>query len=174
MKQQAVSFSDRQSLLTELKDNGEHQWAAVVSDGIIGAGILREACRNGSSALLFEQRDFACGISSSTSKMVHGGLRYIAQGDIKLTKHSVQEQERLLREAPGLINRMGYYFLIRKGQYPGRFVMSTLLIIYDWLAGIKDNRFFSKIATIKAFSGIEESKLKGACYFTGTVVEDTF
>lgn len=69
---------------------------------------------------------------------------------------------------------MGYYFLIRKGQYPSRFVMSTLLIIYDWLAGIKDNRFFSKIATIKAFSGIEESKLKGACYFTGTVVEDTF
>jgi glycerol-3-phosphate dehydrogenase len=77
---------------------------------IIGAGILREACRNGSSTLIIEQRDFACGISSSTSKMVHGGLRYIAQGDIKLTKHSVQEQERLLREAPGLINRMGYYF----------------------------------------------------------------
>ncbi len=59
---------------------------------------------------------------------------------------------------------MGYYFLIRKGQYPGRFVMSALRSIYDWLAGIKDIRFFNKIATIKAFSRIEESKLKGACY----------
>ncbi|MFT6991105.1 MAG: glycerol-3-phosphate dehydrogenase [Paraglaciecola sp.] len=78
--------------------------------------------------------------------MVHGGLRHITQGDIKLTKHSVQDRERLLTEAPGLFNRIGYYFLIHKGQFPGRFVMSTLLSIYVWLAGIKDNRFFNKLA----------------------------
>ncbi len=173
MKKDPVSFSDKQSILAQLEHDSEHQWdVVVVGGGIIGAGILREATRKGLKTLLIEQRDFAWGTSSRSSKMVHGGLRYIAQGDIKLTKHSVQERERLLREAPGLINRMGYYFLIRKGQFPGRFVMSTLLSIYDWLAGIKDNRFFNKKVITKTFNGIEENKLKGACYYTDTVVDD--
>ncbi len=173
MKKDPVSFSDRQSLLAQLKHDSEHQWdVVIIGGGIIGAGILREATRKGLKTLLIEQRDFAWGTSSRSSKMVHGGLRYIAQGDIKLTKHSVRERERLLREAPGLINRMGYYFLIRKGQFPGRFVMSALLCIYDWLAGIKDNRFFNKRALVKYFNGIEENKLKGAYYYTDTVVDD--
>jgi len=173
MSDKAVSFSNRTSLLKQLEQQPDHQWdVIVVGGGIIGAGILREASRKGLTALLVEQQDFAWGTSSRSSKMVHGGLRYIAQGDIKLTKHSVLERERLLREAPGLINRMGYYFLIRKGQFPGRFVMSTLLSIYDWLAGIKDNRFFNKDKLTKIFKGIEENKLKGACYYTDTVVDD--
>jgi len=173
MSDKAVSFSNRTSLLKQLKQQPEYQWdIIVVGGGIIGAGILREASRKGLTALLVEQQDFAWGTSSRSSKMVHGGLRYIAQGDIKLTKHSVQERERLLREAPGLINRMGYYFLIHKGQFPGRFVMSTLLSIYDWLAGIKDNRFFNKDKLTQIFKGIEEKKLKGACYYTDTVVDD--
>jgi len=173
MSNKAVSFTDRDSLLAQLKHDNEQSFdVIVVGGGIIGAGILREACRKGLSALLIEQRDFAWGTSSRSSKMVHGGLRYIAQGDFKLTKHSVQERERLLKEAPGLINRMGYYFLIRTGQFPGRFVMSTLLRIYDWFAGIKDNRFIPKEAVGKTFKTLEKSKLKGACYYTDTVVDD--
>ena len=173
MSNKTVSFPDRDSLLAQLKHNNELSFdVIVVGGGIIGAGILREACRKGLTALLIEQRDFAWGTSSRSSKMVHGGLRYIAQGDFKLTKHSVQERERLLKEAPGLINRMGYYFLIRKGKFPGRFVMSVLLCIYDWLAGIKDNRFINKNLVIKTFKTIEENKLKGACYYTDTVVDD--
>jgi glycerol-3-phosphate dehydrogenase len=54
--------------------------------------------------------------------MIHGGLRYLAQGDLKLTKHSLIERERLVSEAPGLIERMGYFFVLQKGKFPGRVV----------------------------------------------------
>jgi glycerol-3-phosphate dehydrogenase len=75
----------------------------VIGGGISGAGILREAARRGWRCLLLEQRDFAWGTSSRSSKMVHGGLRYIAKGQWRLTRDSVRERQRLLDEAPGLV-----------------------------------------------------------------------
>jgi glycerol-3-phosphate dehydrogenase len=80
------SFTDRSSLWNSLQQ-GDQQWdMIVVGGGIIGAGVLREAARRGLKVLLLEQRDFAWGTSSRSSKMVHGGLRYILQGDIQLTR----------------------------------------------------------------------------------------
>ena len=70
----------------------------VVGGGITGAGVLREAVRRGYRALLLEQQDFSWGTSSRSSKMVHGGLRYLAAGDIGLTRDSLRERERLLNE----------------------------------------------------------------------------
>ena len=112
------SFTDRNALWQQLQQGGQQWDLVIVGGGIIGAGILREAARRGLHALLLEQRDFAWGTSSRSSKMIHGGLRYILQGDIQLTRESLQERERLLREAPGLIDRMGYYFTVRKGRFP--------------------------------------------------------
>ncbi|MEE4146456.1 MAG: glycerol-3-phosphate dehydrogenase/oxidase [Halieaceae bacterium] len=172
MTTQRTTFSNREALWSTLQQ-GEQSWdLVIVGGGIIGAGILREAARRGLRALLLEQRDFAWGTSSRSSKMVHGGLRYIAQGDIKLTRESLQERERLLKELPGLIDRMGYYFTLRKGQFPGRIPFSILLTIYDTLAGIKDHRYFNKKAVEQHFSGISGEGLRGACYYTDTVTDD--
>lgn len=172
-----ISFTDRTALLASLIENAEtdseQRWdVIVIGGGIVGAGILQEATRRGLKTLLIEQKDFAWGTSSRSSKMIHGGLRYIAQGDIKLTKHSLQERERLLKEAPGLINRMGYYFIIKQWQFPGRFIMNTLLSLYDWLAGIKDHQFINIDETIKKFPTLETNKLKGTCYYTDSTVDD--
>jgi len=104
--------------------------------------------------------------------MVHGGLRYLSQGDIKLTRHSLRERERLLKEAPGLIKRMGYYFTLRKGQFPGRLAMAIVLSIYDRLAGIKDHYHIDSSTLAKQFPGINQQNLKGASYYTDTVVDD--
>lgn len=166
-------FNDRELLWQQLRENPSKQWdMVIVGGGITGAGVLREAARRNLKVLLIEQRDFAWGTSSRSSKMVHGGLRYIAQGDIKLTQHSLQERERLLKEAPGLIERMGYYFPLRKGQFPGRIIFSTLLALYDKLAGIKDHRYFDRKALIEKYPDLNEAGLKGACYYTDTVVDD--
>jgi glycerol-3-phosphate dehydrogenase len=73
----------------------------VVGGGITGAGILREAVRLGLRAVLFEAGDFASGTSSRSSKLVHGGLRYLKNAQVKLTSESVHERERLLRERRG-------------------------------------------------------------------------
>ena len=81
-----TSFTNRQALWRDLQ-KGENTWdMVIVGGGIIGAGILREAARRGLKVLLVEQRDFAWGTSSRSSKMVHGGLRYISHGDIRLTR----------------------------------------------------------------------------------------
>ena len=166
------SLTDRDVLWRQLADGEAAFDVLVVGGGIIGAGVLREAARLGLRALLVEQQDFAWGTSSRSSKMVHGGLRYIANGDIKLTRHSLQERERLLSEAPGLIDRMGYYFTLRKGQFPGRFVFGALLALYDRMAGIKDHRYASNQALDTLYNGIEQAGLKGAMYYTDTVTDD--
>ena len=98
----------REKALPEL---AAREWdLIVVGGGISGAGILREAARRGWSCLLLEQRDFAWGTSSRSSKMVHGGLRYIAKGQFGLTRDSVRERQRLLEEAPGLVDPLSFLF----------------------------------------------------------------
>jgi len=75
----------------------------IIGGGITGAGILREAARAGLRAVLFEQGDFASGTSSRSSKLVHGGLRYLKNAQIKMTWESVHEREHLLKEGRGLV-----------------------------------------------------------------------
>ena len=77
----------------------------MIGGGITGVGVLREAARRGYRCLLLEQQDYGWGTSSRSSKLVHGGLRYLASGQLGLTRHALRERERLLSEAPWLIQR---------------------------------------------------------------------
>jgi glycerol-3-phosphate dehydrogenase len=106
----------------------------IIGGGITGAGILREATRLGLRALLVERRDWSWGTSSRSSKLVHGGLRYLKEGRVLLTRASVQERERLLEEGPGLIDPLGFLLATYKGDRPGRWTYSAGLSIYDLLA----------------------------------------
>ena len=83
----------------------------VSGGGITGAGVAREAAGSGLRTLLVEQKDFSWGTSSRSSKMVHGGLRYLGSGHYGLTRDAVRERERLMAEAPGLLE--GYQTLHR-------------------------------------------------------------
>jgi len=106
----------------------------VIGGGITGAGILREATRAGLSALLVEAGDFACGTSSRSSKMVHGGLRYLKNAQLKTTYESVSERKRLLAEGKGLIREMAFlYGCFRGDKLPG-WVFGIGLCVYDILA----------------------------------------
>jgi glycerol-3-phosphate dehydrogenase len=115
----------------------------VIGGGITGAGIFREAVRLGLKTLLVEKRDFAWGTSSRSSKLVHGGFRYLKQGKIRLTRASVQEREHLLHEAPGLIDPLGFLMTIYKGDFPGRLTMRLGLSVYDLLALRWDHAHYS-------------------------------
>jgi glycerol-3-phosphate dehydrogenase len=106
----------------------------VIGGGITGAGILREATRLGLRTLLVEQRDFSWGTSSRSSKLVHGGLRYLKSMQIGLTRASVKERERLLEEGPGLIDPMGFLLATYKGDRPPGWVFEAGLTVYDLLA----------------------------------------
>lgn len=114
----------------------------VVGGGITGAGIFREAIRLGLRALLVEQRDFGWGTSSRSSKLVHGGLRYLKQARLGLTRASVLERERLLKEGPGLVEPLGFLLAIYRGDWPGRWTFDLGLSIYDLLALQWSHQFY--------------------------------
>ncbi|MBN2471391.1 MAG: FAD-dependent oxidoreductase, partial [Anaerolineae bacterium] len=115
----------------------------VIGGGITGAGILREAARHGLRALLVEQADFAWGTSSRSSKLVHGGLRYLAQGNLLLTWESVREREQLLADGPGLIDPLGFLMATHKGDHPGRWTYRAGLSVYDLMALQWSHRYYS-------------------------------
>ncbi|HRY03939.1 MAG TPA: FAD-dependent oxidoreductase, partial [Beijerinckiaceae bacterium] len=85
----------------------------VIGGGIAGAGIALEAARVGARTALVEARDFASGTSSRSSKLVHGGLRYLAQGKFGLTRESVRERNALLRDAPDLVTPREFLVPVR-------------------------------------------------------------
>lgn len=151
---------------------GEQWDVIVVGGGIVGAAVLREAVRVGLKAVLLEQRDFAWGTSSRSSKMVHGGLRYIASGDFTITRDSVRERQRLLHEAPGLVEPLRYLFADRKRQYPGRWLFTALLSIYDLFAGKRDHRFLHKQDLLLQAPHWNEDGLTGACQYTDAATDD--
>jgi glycerol-3-phosphate dehydrogenase len=119
----------------EAWDQLDQPWdVIVVGGGITGAGILREATRAGLRTLLIEAKDFASGTSSRSSKLVHGGLRYLNNGQIRLTYESVRERERLLGQARGLVSPLGFFMpTYRNDKIPG-WAFGAGLIIYDLLA----------------------------------------
>ncbi len=157
----------------ELPELAARDWdLIVVGGGISGAGILREAARRGWKCLLLEQRDFAWGTSSRSSKMVHGGLRYIAKGQIGLTRDSVRERQRLLSEAPGLVDPLSFLFPHYQGAFPGPRVFGGLLALYDALAG-KRNHLYYPLQQLRYLApGLREPGLQGATQFYDAVTDD--
>jgi glycerol-3-phosphate dehydrogenase len=81
----------------------------VIGGGISGAGIFHESTKLGIKTLLLEQNDFAWGTSSRSSKLVHGGFRYLGQGRLGLTRTSVVHRQRLIKEAPGLVEPWAFF-----------------------------------------------------------------
>ena len=148
----------------------------VIGGGISGAGVAQQAARRGWSVLLVEQRDFAWGTSSRSSKLVHGGLRYLKEGDIQTTLHSVRERQRLLREAPGLVEPQSFLFADCPGRKPGRWLMQTGLVVYDLMAGnhgVRDSHFYADLATTQPLApGLAPPGLRGALVFQDAKTDD--
>lgn len=170
MSMPAWNAAWREGALAEL---AARDWdLIVIGGGISGAGILREAARRGWTCLLLEQRDFAWGTSSRSSKMVHGGLRYIAKGQLKLTRDSVRERQRLLQEAPGLVDPLSFVMAHYRGQFPGPKVFGGLLALYDALAG-KRNHLYYPLQELRYLApGLKQDGLLGATRFFDALTDD--
>src|SRR5438094_6185513 len=107
----------------------------VVGGGINGAGIARAAAMRGLGVALVERGDFASGTSSRSSKLIHGGLRYLEQGHVRLVLEAVRERERLRHLAPHLVRPQEFVFPIYRGGPVGRLTLAAGLWAYDVLAG---------------------------------------
>jgi glycerol-3-phosphate dehydrogenase len=163
----------RSDLWADLQKS-ETEWdLIVIGGGITGAGVLREASRRGLKALLVEQKDFSWGTSSRSSKMVHGGLRYLTQGDFKLTREAVVERQRMLDEAPGLVEPMKYLYPFRQGDFPNRWAFNFILRVYDFFAGRRDYQYFRKGMVEYFLPGVRDEGLYGATQYTDAVTDDS-
>jgi glycerol-3-phosphate dehydrogenase len=145
----------------------------VIGGGITGAGILREAIRMGLRVLLVEQRDFAWGTSSRSSKLVHGGLRYLREGKFLLTKIAVEEREYLLKEAPGLVESLGFLLPVYEEQKPGKHTLQFGLSLYDIMARERQHRFYDASEFKKRIPFIKTEGLTGGFFYLDAQVDDS-
>lgn len=119
----------------------------VVGGGITGAGIARDAALRGLKVVLCERDDFASGTSSRSSKLIHGGLRYLEQGDVGLVFEAVRERQRLLKLAPHLAHPQSFIVPVFRGSKHSVLVLDLGLTIYDVMAagaGVLKHRAFRK------------------------------
>jgi glycerol-3-phosphate dehydrogenase len=107
---------------------------AIIGGGINGAGIARDAAGRGLKVLLVEQNDLASGTSSASTKLIHGGLRYLEHGALRLVREALIEREVLLRIAPHLVEPMRFVLPAESGPRPD-WQLRTGLFLYDWIGG---------------------------------------
>nr|WP_315258223.1 glycerol-3-phosphate dehydrogenase/oxidase [uncultured Duganella sp.] len=149
------------------------EWdVVVVGGGITGAGILLEAARRGLTALLVEQRDFAWGTSSRSSKLVHGGLRYLKEGQFALTRESVHEREHLLRQAAGLVEPQSFAFGDYAGRKPGKRAFLAGLAVYDCMAGQRRRHYYSREEFAALAPNIATDGLEGGIVYSDAKTDD--
>jgi glycerol-3-phosphate dehydrogenase len=106
----------------------------VIGGGITGAGIARDAARRGLDVALIEREDFACGTSSRSSRLVHGGVRYLEHGHLRLVFESSHERRVLLRIAPHLVRPLRFTWPVYEGARVPRWKLRAGLLLYDLLA----------------------------------------
>ena len=144
----------------------------IIGGGVTGAGVFREAVRNGLRVLLVEKKDFSWGTSSRSSKLIHGGLRYLKEAQFKLTLESVRERERLLTQAAGLVSPIDFIMPLYSDGGPGRAAMAAGLTVYDILAKKFRHRYLSNKKLKKKVPGINTEGLTGGYLFMDAQVDD--
>jgi glycerol-3-phosphate dehydrogenase len=146
--------------------------ALVIGGGITGAGIALECARAGLRTALVEARDYASGTSSRTSRLVHGGLRYLALGDFRLTRESVRDRTKLLSAAPGLVKPLGFLLPVRKGDTYGRFALGMALAAYDAFAGMRTRKWRNAESLLQCAPVLSPAGLKGGWSYLDAETDD--
>ena len=147
----------------------------VIGGGITGAGIARDAALRGLKVALVDKNDFGAGTSSKSSKLIHGGLRYLQQAEFGLVFESVSERTRLLKMAPHIVRPLEFLVPAYRGQYPGRIMLACGLMLYDALAKFAvpgRHRSYGKKAILGREPGLRRDKLTGGVTYFDSTTDD--
>ncbi len=140
----------------------------VVGGGVTGAGVARDAALRGLSCLLLEKGDFASGVSSKSTRLIHGGLRYLANFEMDLVAESLRERAILRKQAPYLIHPLPIVIPIYKGDPHGRAVISVGIHLYDLLSHEGDIPHYftaNRERTLGFEPRLNQEGLKGSALF---------
>jgi glycerol-3-phosphate dehydrogenase len=115
----------------------QHFQVVVIGGGINGVAVARQCARAGKHTLLVEQNDFASGVTSRSTRIIHGGLRYLEHGEIDLVRESLREREKLLRERSHLVHPMHFLLLLNETSQRSAMKVRAGLWLYQRIAGKK-------------------------------------
>ena len=138
----------------------------IIGGGATGLGIAVDAASRGLKTILFEQHDFAKGTSSRSTKLVHGGVRYLQQGNIKLVMEALKERGLLLQNAPHLVKNQ--HFVVPNYKWWEKPFYGIGLKIYDRMAGklgLGPSEFLSKEETLALAPTLDPEGLKGSVVY---------
>jgi glycerol-3-phosphate dehydrogenase len=147
---------------------------AVIGGGIQGAGVARAAAAAGYRTLLIERDEWAAATSRASSKLIHGGLRYLESGQINLVYHSLQERQRLFREQPALVKPVKFFIPIYRHTQRRPWQIRAGLSIYALLAGLQPEARFRQIprAEWHTLGGLDETDLQAVFQYWDGQTDD--
>ena len=149
--------------------SGEQFDLLVIGGGITGCGVARDAAMRGLKVALIERDDFASGTSGRSSRLIHGGIRYLEQGQLHLVHESIRERQTLLRIAPHLVRSLAFTWPIYRGARVGKVKLSAGLLVYQLMAAGRSR----KHSTLNAAQTLDrEPCLKSAGLTGGAVYYD--
>ena len=152
-----------------MQSTTEHTYdLIIIGAGINGAGIARDAAMRGLSVLLLDKADIGSGTSSVSTRLIHGGLRYLEHGEVGLVRESLRERETLLHVAPHLVRPLPLIVPIYEKQQRGRLTIRAGMMAYDALSVHKSlprHRMLTADETLTEAPGLNSSGLLGAALY---------
>jgi len=153
--------------LARMLANSPERDLAVIGGGATGLGVALDAAARGLSVALVEAEDFAKGTSSRATKLVHGGVRYLAQGNLRLVREALRERALLLRNAPHLAQPLAFVLPLygAKGRWFDRWFYGAGLALYDLLGGARQQgrtEFLAPAQALQHAQGLQPRDLAGA------------
>src|SRR5262245_7884448 len=148
----------------------------ILGGGITGAGVALDAVTRGFRVGLIDKGDFASGTSSASSKLVHGGLRYLEHGEFPLVYEALQERRLLLRNAPHLVRPLRFVLPFYRGARVPPWKWRLGLTLYDLLAGSGNLRRHRRRRTaqlLKEFPGLRADALGGGAEYWDGQMDDS-
>ncbi|MDP7033427.1 MAG: glycerol-3-phosphate dehydrogenase [Planctomycetota bacterium] len=169
----SFSYRDRKQILQTCTDQTFD--LVVIGGGITGVGVAREASMRGLSVLLLEQGDLAEGTSSRSSKLIHGGLRYLEQFQFGLVFESVSERRKLRRLAPHLVRPLAFLFPVYEDSRHGLLAVSAAMWMYDALACFRNEHLHKTLGVqgvLDREGGLRSEGLKGGVLYYDAMADD--
>lgn len=164
----------REELIQKIADTSKVWDVVVIGGGATGLGIAVDAVTRGFTTALFEWEDFAKATSSRSTKLVHGGVRYLAQGDVSLVLEALHERGLLKKNAPHLVKNQS--FVIPNYRYWDNFLYTVGLTLYDMLAGglsLGRSKYQSRKKTVQHLPTIRVEGLKGGVVYHDGQFDDS-
>jgi len=167
------SFKTRQQNLSQLQNQIFD--LVIIGGGITGAGVARDAALRGLSVALIEANDFASGTSSRSSKLIHGGIRYLENYEFHLVFEALSERTKLFEMAPHLVHPLRFMIPLFRNSRVSPFVMGLGMILYDALALFRSPELHENLSvqkTIQRLPILRESDLVGSFVYSDAYMDD--